>query len=118
MDTNELLDIAEKLRELAARLEALGAEPAPAPATEPVEQPPLRQSITLSINDRYRFQRELFGGSAEAMNNALDEIASLNSAIEVERYLAANDFDLNDDTVKNFLRVTTRRFELRPPLLA
>ena len=145
MDTKELLDIARELQALGRRLEAIAAaepeiadiiapepapaaesaEPAPAAACEPEPAPaPVSERsaeplpITFSLNDRYRFRRGLFGGSDEAMSLAVSRIADMRSAEEVEHYLAANDFDLDDDLVKDFLRITTRRFDAHPPLLA
>lgn len=84
------------------------------PATTPVATP----GLTFSLNDRYRFRRELFGGSGEVMDLALEAIGPMKSAAEVEHYLIDNDYDMDADIVKDFLQATTRRFESRPPLLA
>ena len=120
MDKNsELQDIARQLRELSARLEALiDSEPEVANlATIATEATPERPLLPLSLNDRYRFQREIFGGSAPALNQALEELAAMVSPAEVEDYFAARDFDLESDVVKDFLRLATRRFDAHPPLI-
>lgn len=139
MNTKDLLDIARELQALAQRLEAIAsteseteAHAAPEPDPEAVTAEPEAEQaaapasmrsteplpITFSLNDRYRFRRGLFGGSDEAMSLAVGRIADMRSAEEVEQYLAANDFDLDDDLVKDFMRITTRRFDSHPPLLA
>ncbi|MDE6513567.1 MAG: hypothetical protein K2L05_05220 [Muribaculaceae bacterium] len=73
--------------------------------------------MPLSLNDRYRFQREIFGGSAELLNAALEALAPMTSPGEVEDYFAARDFDLEAEAVKDFLRLATRRFDAHPPLI-
>lgn len=118
MDNKELIDIAAQLRALAARLEALSELSENSESSEaagPAES--LEPSIAFALNDRYRFQRELFGGSAEAMGAAVSDIADLTSAQAVEHYLIDNDYDMDSDVVKDFLRATTRRFDSRPRLL-
>ncbi len=141
---SELQDIARQLRELSARLEALMAseqaevkpslpeqkveptaepeadavaEPATEPVVEPMAEPEVRPALPLSVNDRYRFQREIFGGSAEQLNAALEALARMTSPGEVEDYFAECDFDIEADAVKDFLRLATRRFDAHPPLI-
>ncbi|MDE7335836.1 MAG: hypothetical protein K2N10_05955 [Muribaculaceae bacterium] len=119
MDKNsELQEIARQLRELSARLEALiESEPAEEVAKVATEATPERPLMPLSLNDRYRFQREIFGGSAELLNAALEALAPMTSPGEVEDYFAARDFDLEAEAVKDFLRLATRRFDAHPPLI-
>ncbi|MBD5187882.1 MAG: hypothetical protein HDS96_02025 [Bacteroidales bacterium] len=143
---SELQAIAAELRALTARVEALIAaetainaapEPVEQPAPEPVEQPapePVEQpapepvaepvpavevkpSLSLPLNDRYRFQRELFGGSAAELTALLEKLVPMTSVAEVEAELTARGFDLEKETVKDLLRLTTRRFDAHPPLL-
>ncbi len=135
----ELLEIARQLRELSARLDALiaaaGQEPvaeteeaadpeaagAEAPALPSAEEPavPSSSPVKLTVNDRYRFMRELFGGDAGAMNRALADIEGLTSAPEVEAYVAdALGLDLEQTVVAEFFAATTERFKSRPTLLA
>lgn len=118
MDNKELIDIAAQLRRLAEKLESLSANPEESECTSPEECPANSDpAISFALNDRYRFQRELFGGSAEAMNSAVSDIADLTSAQAVERYLVDNDYDMDSDVVKDFLQATTRRFDSKPRLL-
>lgn len=135
---SELQAIAAELRALTARVEALiaaetaiNAEPEPVeqpapepvaePAPEPVELPApaveVKPSLSLPLNDRYRFQRELFGGSAAELTALLEKLVPMTSVAEVEAELTARGFDLEKETVKDLLRLTTRRFDAHPPLL-
>lgn len=97
-------------------------EPEAEPEAEPVEAEEVANTsekcaLPISLNDRYRFQREIFGGSAQALSAALELLASMTSPGEVEDYFAAHDFDLEADAVKDFLRLATRRFDSHPPLI-
>ncbi len=69
----------------------------------------LKQAI--SIGDRFRFQRELFGGNGELMNKT---IADLNNASSLEKALSyvAENFKWNseDENVKDFLNLLERKF--------
>ena len=42
-----------------------------------------------SINDRFRFERELFNGDKQAMNNAINHIESLHSFDDVMQYCSS-----------------------------
>lgn len=67
--------------------------------------------IELTINDKFRFRRELFGNSDIDLAEALQVAASMTSAEEAEDYFY-NDlcFDPEKDVVKDFMRVVTSRF--------
>lgn len=121
----ELFEIARQLRELSARLDALMAAKAAIPEEVAEEQPQEEPSVIapspvkLTVNDRYRFMRELFDGDAEALNCALAEIESFASAAEVEAYvIEVLGFESERQEVADFLAVTTERFKSRPTLLA
>ena len=135
---SELQAIAAELRALTARVEALIAaetdinaapesveqpapepveQPAPEPVAEPVPAVEVKPSLSLPLNDRYRFQRELFGGSAAELTALLEKLVPMTSVAEVEAELTARGFDLEKETVKDLLRLTTRRFDAHPPLL-
>ena len=143
---SELQAIAAELRALTARVEALiaaetainaapepveqpvpepveqpapepVAEPAPEPVAEPVPAVEVKPSLSLPLNDRYRFQRELFGGSAAELTALLEKLVPMTSVAEVEAELTACGFDLEKETVIDLLRLTTRRFDAHPPLL-
>lgn len=76
-------------------------------STQKIED--LKQAI--SIGDRFRFQRELFGGNGELMNKT---IADLNNASSLEKalnYISSNfSWDNSDENVKDFLNLLERKF--------
>lgn len=95
------------------------ADVAPQPEEEPAQEieKPKNNSLDLpviskfqvnyfSINDRYRFSRELFNGDMAEMEETLDAISGLSSAEEVVDYLA-NDlcWDPDSETVKDFVAI-------------
>ena len=70
----------------------------------------LKSSITLG--DRFRFQRELFGGNGEKMNKAISDFNSFETMTEAQEYIAKN-FDnwaLDSDTVSDFIQLLQRRY--------
>lgn len=69
--------------------------------------------IKLSVNDQYRFRRELFNYSDEEMNEALDALSQMNSVEEVEDYFY-NDlcWEPDEEVVKEFMsmiKMTTNK---------
>ncbi|MDO4703310.1 hypothetical protein [Tannerella sp.] len=69
----------------------------------------LRKAFTL--NDRFRFCRELFGGDEQRMNRVVGE---LNETYSYEESLAhlksVTDWDFENDSVLDFLKLVERRF--------
>lgn len=69
----------------------------------------LRKSF--SLNDYYRFRRELFQGDEAAMNTVLDHIQELKTTSEVRAFLFDQlDWDKNSDDVKDFLEIVNNLF--------
>ncbi len=69
----------------------------------------IRRAFTL--NDKYRFRRELFGNSDVALNDALDVVSAMHSFDEVCEYFSADlGWDLENDDVKDFLDVIATHF--------
>ena len=70
----------------------------------------LKSAITLG--DRFRFQRELFGGNGEKMNKAISDFNSFETMSEAQEYMAKN-FDywaLDSETVSDFIQLLQRRY--------
>jgi len=82
------------------------------PVYEPVHRDPakdLRKS--LSLNDYYRFRRELFQGDEAAMNEALDLIQEMRSASDVEDYFINElEWDKDSDDVQYFMEIVRNHF--------
>lgn len=68
--------------------------------------------LVLTLNDKYKFKRELFNGSDDELNDTLDALTHMNNLDEVEEYLY-NDLCLyeQDPTVKEFVAIIKSRFE-------
>ncbi|GHT72918.1 hypothetical protein AGMMS50262_03030 [Bacteroidia bacterium] len=65
----------------------------------------------LSINDRFRFQRDLFAGSKEKMDEALDDLNGLNSIEEMFECLHGRfEWDWEDESVCAFKELLKKRF--------
>lgn len=61
---------------------------------------------SLSLNDRFFYQRELFNNNREAMNSMMEKINSIATFEEIEDYLKDNTtWDFEDKTVKGFLEL-------------
>lgn len=70
----------------------------------------LRKAI--SLNDRFRFQRELFAGNVENLNRTLDELNKLSGYEEAISYIENNfQWDIKSDAAKEFIILIKRRFE-------
>lgn len=67
---------------------------------------------SFSLNDRFQFLRELFGGDASKFNTALNRVASSGSFDEAERFLR-EDYGVNpdkSDTDERFLEAVRQYF--------
>ena len=64
-----------------------------------------------SLNDTFRFRRELFGNSAADMNDAIDLVNAMNSYDEAEDYFI-NDlgWDAESDEVREFMEIIGNHF--------
>lgn len=101
-------------------------EPVVEPVVEPAQEPaaphiPVQTSLfgapvqdirkAISLGDRFLFQRELFGGSAERMQKTLDALNALGSFAEAEQYVHANfQWDRKSASYELFIAVLKRRF--------
>ena len=99
-------------------------EPAPAPASAPQPEAPrapqqtslfgspvadIRQAV--SIGDRFLFQRELFGGNAEKLQQTLTELNTLHSFDEAVAFIERFGWDKQSPTHELFINVLRRRFQ-------
>lgn len=88
----------------------------PAPVT-PAETPaPARSGVAgrlvFSINDRYRYRRELFAGNDAAFSDALSRVAAMDSYDEAEGYFLEDcQWDPERPEVADFMAVLRKYFE-------
>jgi hypothetical protein len=69
----------------------------------------LRKSI--SIGNRFMFQRELFGNDADKMNQAIDFIDTCSNLHEAEKYISENfHWDAEKESVIEFMNLVNRKF--------
>ena len=64
-----------------------------------------------SLNDRFRFKRELFKGDENLMNqviSTLNEIHTLQDSLEYVKTQLR--WDMNDETVQDFIKLLDKRF--------
>lgn len=74
-----------------------------------------RRHWAFTLNDRYRFRRELFGNSDAEMIDTLELLGAMASAEEAEEYLFVDlGWNPANDDVADFLAVVRRRFSDRP----
>lgn len=67
---------------------------------------------SISLNDRFLFQRELFNNDREAMNAMMAMLNSFENYEDAEAYLRRNtSWDFEDQTVKDFLYAIKKGFE-------
>lgn len=65
-----------------------------------------------SVNDRFRFQRELFAGSASAMNTAIEHIEVMNSYGNAELHFYSQlHWDRDNEVVKDFMAIVRNHFQ-------
>ncbi|MBR5684880.1 MAG: hypothetical protein IKX18_01845 [Muribaculaceae bacterium] len=66
----------------------------------------------ISLNDRFRFQRELFAGSASAMNTAIEHIEMMNSYGNAELYFFSQlHWDRENEVVQDFMNIVRNHFQ-------
>ena len=103
-----LADSIETTESLADKL-AKGADDTLASAINNKKIIDLKASITLG--DRFRFQRELFGGNGEKMNKAITDFNSFESMDQAQAYIAKNfEWPLDNDAVSDFIQLLQRRY--------
>ncbi len=78
---------------------------------QPVNQTVQDAMRSISLNDRFLFQRELFDNNREAMTTMLSKLQSFSSFDLAESYLERNTtWDFRDDTVDKFLQMLKETF--------
>ncbi len=65
----------------------------------------------LGINDRFLFQRELFGGNSDLLNQTLDQLNQMQSFEDARSFLTTNfNWTSDNEAVSDFWELVERRF--------
>lgn len=104
-DADVPVEEAEPEIEVEPKIESKASEAAPEPETE-------KATIALTLNDKFRFKRELFGNNAAELSDALDVVNAVSSKAELEDYFY-NDlcWDPENPDVKDFMEIASARFK-------
>lgn len=94
--------------------------PKPTPAAEPATSRPISESfgktITLGLNDRIAFEKNLFGGSSEDLNRVVSQINTQNSYDEAKAFIEDlvkpdyNNWAGKEDYETRFMELVEKRF--------
>ncbi|MBQ6647642.1 MAG: hypothetical protein IJM66_02185 [Muribaculaceae bacterium] len=93
------------------------AEPKSEPKPTPVvaeHEPELKPDImsTFTINDRFLFLRELFGGNSQQFNDAIGVIQRMSNIDQVQQFVTdVLQLDSSNDIVKEFIRLINLSFK-------
>ena len=92
------------------------AEPqeATAPAVKAAEKKHEQHDVTaaFSINDRFLFLRELFGGNSQQFNDAIGVIQRMSNIDQVQQFVTdVLQLDSSNDIVKEFIRLINLSFK-------
>lgn len=72
------------------------------------KRPDLWKSLT--INDRFRFRRELFAGDDAAMSEAINRLSEMNSLSEADDYLSTMPWESDSEAVGEFMTILSNHF--------
>lgn len=65
----------------------------------------------IGINDRFYYQRELFGGSMELLNQTLDQLNQMDSFESARQFLQSNfKWEEDNEVSQSFIKNIQRRF--------
>lgn len=120
-DESECAEDAESYEEIAKSAEYeeeedADLEPVASPDVVRVEDVLSRQSShdlrrSFTINDRFRFKRELFGNNDNDFADALNLVSAMNSLSEAEDYFYEDlGWDASNEEVKEFIAIVSRHF--------
>lgn len=110
-DHNKHSIIEEKIGNVESKVEQMSKEKGGSMADKIASSKISSIKSAISIADRFRFQRELFGGNADLMNSTLDRLDACSTIEEAEDII--NDFtewNPEDENVNDFLKLLGRRF--------
>ncbi|MBD5310265.1 MAG: hypothetical protein HDS10_07595 [Bacteroides sp.] len=106
----------QAMEEIVEDIAKVSLEKAPAPVVEETvartPNPETRGRLVFTLNDKFRFKRELFGNSDADFNNTLSYVASLDNYLEAEDYfLTELQWNPDREEVKEFLEILKKYFK-------
>ena len=96
------------------QVESIEEKPVIRSVNDIIQAPPSKLDIkrSLSLNDRFYYQRELFDNDREAMNSMMIRLNAFDNYEDTERYLREKtSWDFKDEKVKSFLELLKKGFE-------
>ncbi len=92
--------------------EQIGKNKKPANSKRSYSAPPVTDlKKAMGINDRFFFQRELFGGNAELMHQTLEQLNQMQGITEAQNFLLANfNWDPENEALLSFMELVERRY--------
>lgn len=79
-----------------------------------VRKPEIRFVVSLkkaiNINDRFRYQKELFSNDSSLMNDAIEKLDAMNSLEVAKQYVSSFNWDESSDVVSDFMALLEARF--------
>lgn len=101
----------EEIIETVEEVPAATSAPAPSPAVAPSSEQPAApakpsKTISLTLNDRFRFRRTLFGGSDAMMNETVVALSAITNPADITDFIT-NDlcWNIDDPEVADFLAI-------------
>ena len=100
-------EIAEVVEEVPSAISVQAPVSEPAPSSEQAATPAkAAKTITLTLNDRFRFRRTLFGGSDAMMNETVSALSAITNPADITDFIT-NDlcWNIDDPAVADFLAI-------------
>lgn len=100
-------EMTEILEEVPAALSVKASAPVAVPSSEQTSAPAKpSKTITLTLNDRFRFRRTLFGGSDAMMNETVAALSAITNPADITDFIT-NDlcWNIDDPEVADFLAI-------------
>ena len=86
--------------------------PEPEPEITVQADEPRKPPCAFSLNDRFLYIRELFGGSAKAFDDAMDVLSGMSDMREAEQYFYDEcNLEPENATVADFMKSVSRYLE-------
>lgn len=81
-------------------------------STIPAKQrPDLRKAFT--INDRFRFRRELFAGDDSALIAVIEQLSKFDTLAEADAYLSTMPWDHDSEAIEEFMTIIANHFNAK-----